>query len=184
MLVIHQALPLLFLTDCGVRNKEKFSDRIYGIMSEETRNEEKEAKRDKLYARISFWGSVLLATLVMVVYYEGNPPDTEEMKKMRRFFKDNVMTVTKFIKMRPEEMETFAARQKHPFYKTYVKSSVVEQGRIRALIHVSIDYNPNQYWFNIIFGWTIFFTTFWFIGIIIQGAIVLVRRGKDVKPAA
>lgn len=152
-------------------------------MSEKEQNEEKAAKMDKLYARISFWGSVALSTLIMVGYYEGNPPDTEEVKIMRHFFKDNVMTVTKFIKLGPEEIETFAAGQKHPFYKTYVKSSVLEQGRIRALIHISIDYNPNQYWFNIIFAWTIFFSTFWFIGMIIQGSIVLVRRGDDVKPA-
>ena len=159
MLVIVQALPLLF-SDCRVRGQEKFFNRIYGMMSQKAQNEEKEVKRDKLYARISFWGSALLATLIMVLYYEGTPPDTEEVKKMRRFFKDNVMTVTKFIKMKPEEMDAFAARERHPFYKTYVKSSVVEQGQINALIHVSIDYNPNQYWFNIIFGWAIFFTPF------------------------
>lgn len=164
--------------------KKIFLRRIQGIMIEETRNEEKDSKRDKIYARISFWSSVLLATLIMVWYYEATPPDTEEVKKMRHFFKDNVMTVTQFIKMRPEELEAFAEKQKHPFYKIYVKAPAVEQGRIRALIHISIDYNPNQYWFNIIFGWTIFFTTFWFIGMILQGVIVLVRQGKDVKPPA
>ena len=101
---------------------------------------DQEAKREKLYSRISYWTSLILATLILVWYCERNPPDTEDVKKMRFFFKNNFMEVSKFIKLRHEEMEIYAAMHKHPFYKTYVKASLVEQGRIRALIHISGDY--------------------------------------------
>jgi hypothetical protein len=60
--------------------------------------EVQESKREKLYSRISFWLSLILATLAMVWYYERNPPDTEDIKKMRVFFKENIMEVTQFIK--------------------------------------------------------------------------------------
>jgi len=150
----------------------------------ETSKDIQEIKREKLYSRISFWSSLILATLAMVWYYERNPPDTEDIKKMRFFFKENIMEVTKFIKLPPEEMEIYAAMQSHPFYKTFVKASQTEQNRIRALIHISGDYNSNQYWFNLIFAWTVVFTTLWFLGAITEGIIVLIRQGKNVKPPA
>ena len=143
-----------------------------------------DSKREKLYSRISFWLSLILATLAIVWYYERNPPDTEDIKKMRFFFKKNIMEVTKFIKLTPEEMDVYAAMHKHPFYKTYVKASQTEQNRIKALIHISGDYNSNSYWFNLIFAWTVVFTTLWFLGAITEGVIVLIRQGKDVKPPA
>ena len=143
-----------------------------------------ESKRDKLYSRISFWFAVFLSTLILVLYFERNPPDTEEVKKMRFFFRDNIMEVARFIKMTPEEMDVFAAMKKHPFYKTYVKASPADQGRIRALIHISGDYNANQYWFSLVFGWMILFAAIWFLGAITEGIIILVRQGNDVKPPA
>jgi hypothetical protein len=144
----------------------------------------RDSKREKLYSRISFWSSLILATLAIVLYYERNPPDTEDIKKMRVFFSENIMEVTQFIKLTPEEMDVNAAMHKHPFYKTFVKASQTEQDRIRALIHVSIDYSSNAYWFNLIFAWTVVFTTLWFLGAITEGIIVLVRQGKNVKPPA
>ena len=153
-------------------------------LNEATLENDKESQRDKLYSRISFWGSMVLATLIIVWYCERNPPDTEDIKKMRFYFKDNFMEISKFIKLPPEEMEIFAAMKKHPFYKTYVKASPVEQERIRALIHISGDYNSNQYWFNIVFAWAVIFSTFWFLGAITEGIIILVRQGDNVKPAA
>ncbi len=153
-------------------------------LSEEILEDDQESKKEKLYSRISFWTSLVLASLILVWYFERNPPDTEEIKKMRFFFKDNIMEVAEFIKLPPEEMDVFAAMHKHPFYKTYVKASPTEQGRIRALIHISGDYNGNQYWFNLAFGWAVLFSTFWFLGVITEAIIVLVRRGKDVRPPA
>ncbi len=145
---------------------------------------DRNSKREKLYSRISFWASLILATLIIVWYCERNPPDTENIQKMRFFFRDNIMEVSKFIKLPPEEMDIFAAMHTHPFYKTYVKASVLEQGRIRALIHISGDYNSKQYWFNLVFGWAVLFTTFWFLGLITEAIIVLVREGENVKPPA
>jgi hypothetical protein len=81
-------------------------------------------------------------------------------------------------------MDAYASMHKHPFYKTFVKASQTEQNRIRALIHISIDYSPNAYWFNLIFAWTVVFTTLWFLGAITEGIIVLLRQGKNVKPPA
>lgn len=150
----------------------------------ETSKDIQDSKREKLYSRISFWLSLILATLAIVLYYERNPPDTEDIKKMRFFFKENIMEVSKFIKLTPEEMDVYAAMHKHPFYKTYVKASQTEQNRIKALIHISNDYNSNSYWFNLIFAWTVVFTTLWFLGAITEGIIVLIRQGKDVKPPA
>ena len=153
-------------------------------LSEETLADDQDTKKEKLYSRISLWTSLVLATLILVLYCERNPPDTEDVKKMRFFFRDNIMEVSKFIKLPPEEMDIFAAMHKHPFYKTYVKASIIEQSRIRALIHISGDYNSNQYWFNLVFGWAVMFTTFWFLGVITEAIIVLVREGKNLKPPA
>ncbi len=120
-------------------------------------------------------------TLVTVWYYHSNPPDSEEVRRMRLFFKENSATLITFIKMPHDEMQKFAAKEKHPFYKSYQKASEVEKQKIKALIHVSTDYTPNQYWFNMVFLRTIFFTTFWFFGLVIQGVVNLVRRRSIVK---
>jgi len=139
---------------------------------EELRDNQKEV----LSRRISFWLSFILAVGISFWYYALNPPDSTEMRKMRSFFKQNIMDVAKFIRLPHEELEEFALSQKHPFYQTYFKSSVVEKERIKALIHISRDYSPNQYWFNIIFLWTIAFTTLWFLGLILEACIILMRR--------
>ena len=91
------------------------------------------------------------------------------------------MEVAKFIRLPQEELEEFAKSKKHLFYQTYLKSSEVEREKIKALIHISRDYSPNQYWFNIIFLWTIAFTTLWFLGLILEAVIILVRQEDAEK---
>ena len=126
--------------------------------------------------RVSFWLSFTLAIVITWWYYSLNPPDSTEMRKMRLFFKENIMDVAKFIRLPNDELLEFTTLKSHPFYQTYLKSSEVEKEKIRALIHISRDYNPNQYWFNIVFLGTIAFAAIWFLGLILEAIIILVRR--------
>ena len=144
---------------------------------EELRDNQKEV----LSRRISFWLSFILAVGISFWYYALNPPDSTEMRKMRLFFKENIMDVAKFIRLPDDELQGFAALKSHPFYQTYLKSSEVEKEKIRALIHISRDYSPNQYWFNIVFLWAIAFTTLWFLGLILEAIIILVRREDTAR---
>ena len=144
---------------------------------EELRDNQKEV----LSRRISFWLSFVLAVGISFWYYALNPPDSTEMRKMRLFFKENIMDVAKFIRLPDDELQGFAALKSHPFYQTYLKSSEVEKEKIRALIHISRDYSPNQYWFNIVFLWTIAFATLWFLGLILEAIIILVRREDTAR---
>ena len=86
--------------------------------------------------RVSFWLSFILAIVITWWYYSFNPPDSKEMRKMRLFFKENIMDVAKFIRLPSDELQGFAAFKNHPFYQTYLKSSEVEKEKIRALIHI------------------------------------------------
>ena len=133
-------------------------------------------KKETLSRRISFWLSFIFATAMTIWYCAVNPIESIEVKKMRVFFKENIMDVAKFIRLPNDELQEFATSKKHPFYQTYLKSSEVEKEKIKSLIHISRDYSPNQYWFNIIFLWTIAFTTLWFLGLILEAIIILVRR--------
>ena len=144
---------------------------------EELRDNQKEV----LSRRVSFWLSFILAIVITWWYYSLNPPDSTEMRKMRLFFKENIIDVAKFIRLPDDELQEFAALKSHPFYQTYLKSSEVEKEKIRALIHISRDYNPNQYWFNIVFLWTIAFATIWFLGLILEAIIILVRRDDNER---
>ena len=144
---------------------------------EELRDNQKEV----LSRRISFWLSFILAVGISFWYYALNPPDSTEMRKMRLFFKENIMDVAQFIRLPDDELQGFAALKSHPFYQTYLKSSEVEKEKIRALIHISRDYSPNQYLFNIVFLWTIAFTTLWFLGLILEAIIILVRREDTAR---
>jgi len=144
---------------------------------EELRDNQKEV----LSRRVSFCLSFILAIVITWWYYSLNPPDSKEMQKMRLFFKENVMDVAKFIRLPNDELQGYAALKSHPFYQTYVKSSEVEKEKIRALIHISRDYSPNQYLFNIVFLWTIAFTTLWFLGLILEAIIILVRREDTAR---
>ena len=78
-----------------------------------------------------------------------------------------------------EEKHALAKKQ-HSFYRTFIEASEVEKKKIKALIHISYDYTPNQYWFNVLFLWVIFFTTFWFLGLMIEAVVILVRS-DDAK---
>ena len=144
---------------------------------EELRDNQKEV----LSRRISFWLSFILAVGISFWYYALNPPDSAEMRKMRLFFKENIMDVAKFIRLPDDELQGFAALKSHPFYQTYLKSSEVEKEKIRALIHISRDYSPNQYLFNIVFLWTIAFAMLWFLGLILEAIIILVRREDTAR---
>jgi len=144
---------------------------------EELRDNQKEV----LSRRISFWLSFILAVGISFWYYALNPPDSTEMRKMRLFFKENIMDVAKFIRLPDDELQGFVVLKSHPFYQTYLKSSEVEKEKIRALIHISRDYSPNQYLFNIVFLWTIAFTTLWFLGLILEAIIILVRREDTAR---
>ena len=131
--------------------------------------------------RVSFCLSFFLAIVITWWYYSLNPPDSKEMQKMRLFFKENVMDVAKFIRLPNDELQGYAALKSHPFYQTYLKSSEVEKEKIRALIHISRDYSPNQHWFNLIFLWAIAFATLWFLGLILEAIIILVRREDTAR---
>ncbi len=142
----------------------------------ESNEDFRDEKKEDLSRRISFWFSLIVSIALTGWYYTSNPPDTAEVRKMRSFFKENIMDVAKFIRLPHDELESFAESKTHPFYKTYVKASEVEKEKIKALIHISRDYSPNQYWFNIVFLWVIAFTGLWFVGLMLEAVIILVRR--------
>ena len=143
--------------------------------------QEIEDKKEKWISRISLWVSIVLTTLVVFWYYKSNPPDSPAVVKMRVFFKENNRDVMKFIDLPRNEMIAFAYKKKHPFYVKFVKANEVEKADLRALIHISTDYTPYQYWFNLFFAWIIFFTTFWFIGLMAEACIVLMRRNSEAR---
>ena len=143
--------------------------------------EEIEDAKEKWISRISLWVSVLLTTFVVVWYYQSTPPDSPEVIKMRVFFKEKNQQVMEFVKMDRNEQIAYAYKNKHPFYMSYIKASTVEQEKISSLVHISTDYTPNQYWFNLFFMWVIFFTTFWFLGLMAEACIVLARRNSEAR---
>ncbi len=133
--------------------------------------------------KISFWAAIILSTLTTGWYFIAVPPDTPEVQRMRLFFKNNNMEVAEFIALPRNERKAYAEKKSHPFYKTYVSVNETERKQIKALIHMSYDYTPNQYWFNIFFLWLIFITTFWFIGLMIEGVIILIRTDDEKRRA-
>ena len=143
--------------------------------------QEIEDSKEKLISRISLWASLILTTLVVIWYYNDNPPDSPAVVKMRVFFKENNRDVMTFVDLPRNEMIAFAYKKKHPFYLKYVNASEPEKAKLKALIHISTDYTPNQYWFNLFFAWVIFFTTFWFIGLMVEACIILMRRNSEAR---
>ena len=143
--------------------------------------QEIEDSKEKLNSRISLWVSLILTTLVVIWYYNDNPPDSPAVVKMRVFFKENNRDVMTFVDLPRNEMIAFAYKKKHPFYLKYVNASESEKAKLKALIHISTDYTPNQYWFNLFFAWVIFFTTFWFIGLMVEACIILMRRNSESR---
>lgn len=141
-------------------------------------------KKEKFYRKISIWAAFILSTVVTVAYGVTHPPDTQEVQNMRMFFSNNGYTISKFLRLPREEQKAFARKKKHPFYSSYLKSSEVEKDEIKALFHISVDYTPNQYWFSFVFIWPIAFASFWFIGLMMEGAIILLRKDKAKRLAA
>ena len=143
--------------------------------------QEIEDTKEKWISRISLWVSVFLTTAIVIWYYQSNPPDSPEVVRMRVFFKEKNRDVMKFISMDRNEQIAFAFKNKHPFYLSYIRKSTVEQEKIRSLVHISTDFTPNQYWFNLGFMWVIVFTTFWFLGLMTEACIVLMRRETEAR---
>jgi len=143
--------------------------------------EEIEDSKEKLISRISLWVSIFLTSAIAIWYYQTTPPDSPEVVRMRVFFKEKNREVMTFLNMDRNEQIAFAYKNKHPFYKSYVMTSTVEQERIRSLAHISTDFTPNQYWFNLVFMWVIFFTAFWFLGLMAEACIVIMRRNSHAR---
>jgi hypothetical protein len=140
----------------------------------------RDVKKENVGRRISFWAALVFSIGLTGWYYLTSPPDSPEVRQMRMFFKENIMEVTKFIRLPYDERVEFAKKKQHSFYRTFIEASEVEKKKIKALIHISYDYTPNQYWFNILFLWVIFFSTFWFLGLIVEAVVILVRS-DDAK---
>jgi len=140
-------------------------------------------KKEKLYRKISIWTALILSTVITIAFGVMNPPDSAEVQKMRLFFKENGHAVTKFLRMTRQEKEAYAEKKKHLFYSSYIKAPEKEKQEISALIHVSMDYTPNQYWFNVVFVWAIGFASFWFMGVMLEGTIILMRKDKAKRLA-
>ncbi len=135
-------------------------------------------KNRKLLSRVSFWISIIVSTGIVVWYVATNPPDSKEVQNMRLFFKNNSRDVSVFIALPRDEMKAYAEKKKHPFYKGFLKKSEADRNKIRAMIHISIDYTPYQYWFNMVFLWIIAFTTLWFFGLMLEGALVIMKKER------
>ena len=108
----------------------------------EQTEEMRDSKKEVLNRRISFWLSFTLAVVITFWYYATNPPDTSEMRKMRVFFKENIMDIAKFIRL-PRELKGFADSKSHPFYQTYLKSSKPEKEKINMCSSFSPVNNMN-----------------------------------------
>ena len=140
----------------------------------------RDVKKENVGRRISFWAALIFSIGLTGWYYLTSPPDSLEVRQMRMFFKENIMEVTKFIRLPYDERLEFAKKKQHSFYRTFIEASEVEKKKIKALIHISYDYTPNQYWFNVLFLWVIFFSTFWFLGLMAEAVVILVRS-DDAK---
>ncbi|PIQ99708.1 MAG: hypothetical protein COV66_11195 [Nitrospinae bacterium CG11_big_fil_rev_8_21_14_0_20_45_15] len=138
-------------------------------------------KNRKLMSRISFWISIIVSTAIVVWYVATHPPDSKEVQKMRIFFKENSRDVSVFIALPRDEMKEYAEQKRHPFYKSFLEKSEADRDKIRAMIHVSIDYTPYQYWFNMVFLWIIAFTTLWFFGLMTEGALVIMKKERTER---
>jgi len=149
-------------------------------VSEDFRDE----KKEKLYGKLSIWIALVLSTVITIGYGVTHPPDSREVQEMRIFFNENGRTVSKFLHLPREEQKAFAEKAKHPFYSSYLESSEIEREEIKALAHISYDYTPHQYWFSFVFIWPIGFASFWFIGVMSEGAIILVRKDRAKRQAS
>ena len=115
---------------------------------------------------------MLLLVMVVNKYKKQILDEAKSIETLKKERNNSVIENEQLAK----ELTEFEKSKEHPFYQTYLKSSEVEREKIKALIHISRDYSSNQYWFNIIFLWMIAFFTLWFLGLILEAIIILVRQ--------
>ncbi len=156
------------------------NDETPNSVHQEVLSEVEEEQREKIGRRICFWLALIVSTTAAFIYFQGHPQESEEVQRMRLYFKENKRTVMEFLRLPYEKLEPFAEKQRHPFFMSYVKASVNEKDRIKALIHNSVDYSPNQYWFNLFFFWMLVFLGVWFIALMTQAVLIQVRRNPNV----
>lgn len=147
---------------------------------QEVLNEVEDEQREKFGRRICFWLALVVSTVAAFLYFQNNPQESEEVQRMRLYFKENKRTVMEFLRLPHEKLEGFAKKQTHPFFMSFVKASVNEKGRIKAMIHNSVDYSPNQYWFNLFFLWMLVFLGVWFIALMAQAMLMQVKKNPRV----
>lgn len=135
-----------------------------------------EEKKEKIFGRIFFWGSIVLSVLSCFWYYKTTPPDGPAMQQKRIFIAQHVVEIMTFLRLPYEEQKEYSENTQHPFFKEFTSASEVEKLNIKALVHNSTDYKPNQYWVNMFFLWAIAFTTYWFLGLTVQAIIQLSER--------
>ncbi len=146
----------------------------------EVLSEVEDEQREKFGRRICFWLALVVSTVAAFLYFQNNPQESEEVQRMRLYFKENKRTVMEFLRLPHDKLEAFAKKQTHPFFMSFVKASVNEKGRIKAMIHNSVDYSPNQYWFNLFFLWMLVFLGVWFIALMAQAMLMQVKKNPRV----
>ena len=71
------------------------------------------------------------------------------------------------LEQQKKEYESFVYAQEKGFYQGFDVDTR--------------DFTPNQYWFNLFFLFVMSFTTFWFIGLMIEACIVIMRRNSEAR---
>jgi FtsH-binding integral membrane protein len=150
-------------------------------MTENVETELEEDRKEKFLSRVFFWGSMALSLLSCLWYYQATPPDDPAMQRKRVFIAQHAAEILTFLRLPYEEQKEYAENTLHPFFKEFMNASEVEKLNIKALVHNSTDYKPNQYWVNMFFLWIIAFTTYWFLGLAAHAVIQLSER-RDGKP--
>ena len=143
--------------------------------------EQVDEDKDTLFSKISFWTSIILSVGVCLWYYVANPPDEGANKEMRLFIAKNGKNVTEFLRMAREDKTNYAKKNRHPFYKNYIEASEVTKQESKGIVHTSLDYKSNQYWFYLGFFGLISFFGFWFIGQMTEAIVQIVQEEKKMK---
>lgn len=164
----------------SVLNNEPMNEDQSNSVHQEVLSEVEEEQREKVGRRISFWLALVVSTAVTLFYFQGNPQESEEVQRMRLYFKENKRTVMEFIRLPHDKLKPFAEKQTHPFFMSFIKASINEKGRIKAMIHNSVDYSPNQYWFNLFFLWMLSFLGIWFMALMAQAMLIQVRLNPKI----
>ena len=106
-------------------------------------HQEIEDQKEKLISRISLWVSIILTTIVVIWYYNENPPDSPAVVKMRVFFKENNRDVMKFIDLPRKEMIAFAYKKIGPEKVVYASDHpyILQQDSLMATCDFFDKYN-------------------------------------------